>query len=315
MIVLPRGVPVKEGVNPARVNLPEAMDRLAANHFSGYLRFDSAKGSGIIIFRQGQLISACFCDAAADDRTIAYDALVRIFEMSLFEKTRLNIYRLASDAALNIHAVLQADFLYRGRELAGLDVAGFLAEISRDRLNGCVRVYAADRAVLIFYADGQALGFFHDGSSSMETSANLAEAVTRLPGARLDLLAVTYTDARRMANLMASADLALLWRKVRNRLQAERQATRGVLSDADATLLEQRRQRVLTLLRGVAERHVGKFGVSQVDKSFKRVSPRLTSDELSQFYADVSRLTKLAAGPTKLRQMVDEMRERVELLM
>ncbi len=315
MIVLPRGISVKEGVNPARVNLPEAMDRLAANRFSGYLRFDSTKGTGIIIFRQGQLISACICDAAGDDRTIAYDALVRIFEMSLFEKTTLNIYRLTPEAALNIHAVLQADYRYRGRELAGLDVAELLAEIVRDRLNCCVRVYAADRAVLIFYADGQALGFFHDGGSGIEVNANLDEAVSRVPGARLDLLTTTYTDARRMADLMASADLTLLWRRVRNRLQAERQGAPNPVSEVDSAQLEQRRQRVLTLLRGVAERHVGKFGVSQVDKSFKLVSPRLTSDELSQFYAEVSRLTKLAAGPTKLRKMVDEMRQRVESLM
>ncbi|NCO52515.1 MAG: hypothetical protein GW875_10490 [Deltaproteobacteria bacterium] len=312
MIVLPRGNSVKEGVNPARVNLPEAMDRLAASSFSGYLRFDSAKGCAVIVFRQGQLISACIHNAENAEKTIAYDALVRIFEMSLFEKTQLNIYRLTPEAALHIHAVLQADYVYQGRELAQLDVAELLTEIARDRLNCCVRVYAAGRTVLIFYADGRSLGFFHEGGHALEDTANLDTAVSRLPGAKLDLLSITFTDAKRMADLMASADLALLWRRVRNRLQAERLAAQNPRSDPDTEELRQRRQRVFTLLRGVAERHVGKFGVSQVDKSFKNISLQLNSEEMSQFYAEVARLTKLAAGPTKLRQMIDEMRQRVE---
>lgn len=315
MIVLPRGTSVKEAVNPARVNLPEAMDRLAASSFSGYLRFDSAKGCGIIVFCQGRLVSSCIHNAENAHKTIAYDALVGIFEMSLFEKTVLNIYRLTPDMALHIHAVLQADYLYQGRELASLDSRELLAEITRKRLNCCLRIYAADRAVLIFYADGQALGFFHEGGKGMDVSANLETAVSRLPEAKLDLLSITFTDAKRMADLMASADLAQLWSRVRNRLQTARQGAHKPQPEIDTEPLVQRHRRVLTLLRGVAERHVGKFGVSQVDKSFKLVSPQLSSEEMRCFYAEVSRLTKLAAGPTKLRQMIDEMRQRVESLL
>ena len=42
MVLLPRGNPVKENVNPGKVNLPDALDKLRQGKFTGYLRFDFA---------------------------------------------------------------------------------------------------------------------------------------------------------------------------------------------------------------------------------------------------------------------------------
>ncbi len=58
MIHLPRGNPVRQKVNPARINLPEAMEKLRSSTFTGYLRFDAVQGTGIILFQSGKLISS-----------------------------------------------------------------------------------------------------------------------------------------------------------------------------------------------------------------------------------------------------------------
>ena len=308
MILLPKGSPVKERVNPARVNLPEALEKLAENKFSGYLRFDSPIGVGILIFQEGRLISALMREEESEERVIAYDAITRIFEISILGNAVLNIYRLSSDLSLSVHALLHGEYLSRGQDLKLIDIRGLLKKISSERLSGCLRVYTDERVVLIFYEAGSALGFFHDGSTELETSADVSKSVAALPEAKLDLLKIPSFEGKRMADLMASADLNPMWDKARNRLLEERrqrEARSGKLSDNE---LEARRERLYNLLRGIAERHVGQFGVTQVDKAFKKVSPQLSHKEIDRFFEDLTRMAKLVAGPTKVREMLDEMR-------
>ena len=93
MILLPRGNPVREKVNPGKINLPDALGKLQKSRFTGYLRFDTLNGTGVIIFTSGKLISALF--EGQNDNLIAYDAIARIFELSLDGKANLDIYKLS----------------------------------------------------------------------------------------------------------------------------------------------------------------------------------------------------------------------------
>ena len=43
--------------------------------------------------------------------------------------------------------------------------------ITEDQINGCLRIYTSDRIALIFYRGGNAVGFFHDGSTEIETTS------------------------------------------------------------------------------------------------------------------------------------------------
>ncbi len=315
MILLPKGSPVKERVNPARVNLPEAMEKLVASGFSGYLRFDSPIGTGIIIFTSGHLISALMQELDDDRRIIAYDAITRIFEISILGNAVLNIYRLTPEVAMSIHALLHGEYIYHDQDVKLVDIKGLLGRIRNDRLSGCLRIYAAERVALIFYEQGNALGFLHEGSVELETTADLSMSVAALPGAKLDLLSTVTAEGTKMADLMASADLSPMWAKARNRLLAERKQREvhsGKLSDAE---LEAKRQRLFTLMRGVAERHVGQIGISLVEKAFKKISPTLSIGEIDLFFAELFKQAQLVAAPTKVKDMVDEMRRGANALL
>lgn len=223
MIFIPRGNPVKENVNPGRVNLPEAMEKLRSGSFTGYLRFDSDKGVGIIIFDHGRLVSAIFQSRATGKRWIAYDAITRVFEVSLQGIAVLNIYRIDSELALWIHRLLHGDYVYQGQELSQVDIRGLLDIVKRTGLSGCLRVYTKERTVLVFYKDGASLGFFHDGGMHLETSADLTDSVACLPGAKLDLMATRANEGGKLADLMESADLRPVWQKIRNKILESRQ--------------------------------------------------------------------------------------------
>ena len=222
MIFLPRGIPVRENVNPARINLPEAMNKLRAGSFTGYLRFDSSQGTGVIIFERGKLVSALHVSTDDSESLIAYDAIARIFEVSIHGDASLNIFRLTPPLAMGLHSLLHGSYLCQGLDLPVVDIAGLLRRISEEQINGCLRIYAEDKVVLIFFDHGEALGFFHDGSAEIVPTADLSKSVARLVGAKLDLLETAYASDLILADLMASADLGPIWRRIRKLLMGER---------------------------------------------------------------------------------------------
>ena len=209
MILLPRGNPIKEKIDPGRINLPDALRKLRSGVFTGYLRFDAAPATGIIIFEQGRLISA-LCEEG-EKRQIAAAALARIFAISLVGGASLDIFRLSVDLALSVHALLHGDLLYSGQVIKLIDMNVLLGQMKEEQLSGCLRIYTPERIALIFYRQGNPLGFFHDGSTDLETTVDTSMSVARLPGAKLDVLTTASNEEEVLGDLLASVDISRLW--------------------------------------------------------------------------------------------------------
>lgn len=314
MILLPRGNPVKEQIDPGKVNLPEALGKLHAGSFSGYLRFDAPKATGILIFEQGRLISALF--EAEKERLTAGNALARIFEISLAGGARLDIYRLSPELAMSIHALLHGDVRYKGQEIKLIDIKALLGKLKEEKMNGCLRIYTDERIALIFYREGTPLGFFHDGSTDIETTANTSMSVAQLPGAKIDVLTTRSADEPVLADLMRSADIAALWQKAQELIVRQRRSQQAEASRTQELREQERRQKTLALLRATAERHLGKFGASLAEKEFDKVVPtgKVSEAGLAGFYDNLGRAAKLVAGPTAVSVMLEEMRRGVKAL-
>lgn len=308
MIYLPRGMPVREKINPARINLPEAMEKLRGSIFTGYLRFDSPQGTGVIIFEKGKLVSTLFVSSDDSERLIAYDAIARIFEISIAGHAILNIFRFTPELALATHALLHGRYLYKGRELKRIDVRGLLDKIKQEQINGCLRVYSADKVALIFFDQGNALGFFHDGGTEIEVEADLSRSVARKSEAKIDLLETQSATDIVLADLMGSADLGPIWQRARKVLLEDRRKREEEMARSQQEEQELRRQRILATLKTIAGGHIGKFGISQVEKAFSQVGPEVTQQELAVFYLELQRLAKLVAAPKKITAMLEEMK-------
>ena len=309
MISLPRGKPVRQKVNPARINLPQAMEKLRVGKFTGYLRFDAQQGAGVILFDNGQLISSIFINNDETERLIAYDAIAKIFEVAILGNAILNIFSLSSDLILGIHALLHGRYLQKGQDLSCLNVRELLESINNEGMTACLRIYAEDQTALIFYDQGYALGFFHEGETELEPTADILTSVARLPGARLDLLEIRSADEIVLADLMGSADLGPIWQRTRKLLLEERQKREETAIRSQEQNKESRRQHTLVIFKTIAGNHIGKFGVVQVEKAFAVVGLDLTSGEMDQFYADLQRLARLVAGQPKISTMIEEMKK------
>lgn len=306
MILLPRGNPVKEKIDPGKLNLPDALNKLRDGNFSGYLRFDATGGTGILIFENGRLISGLYEELLG--RTIAYDAIARVFEVALAGSVTLDIFRLSPELALSIHALLHGKILYKGQELKLIDIKALLLKLKEDRISGCLRIYTDEHVALIFYRDGSPLGFFHDGSTDLETTADTSMSVARLPGAKIDVLTTSAAEETVLADLMASADITTLWNREMEKIAVRRREAEQVQSRNQEASEKLRREKLAMLFRATAEKQIGKFGISLVDKEFEKVTS-LDEAGLSAFFANLSKAAKLVAGPSKIELMLDEMKK------
>lgn len=218
MLHLPKGKLVRPPVNPARINLPQAMEKLRRGRFSGYLRFDDAQGSGIVLFQDGRLINSIFTDAEQSELLIAYDALTRIFEASIKGNAQLSIYHVSGDLALQLHALFKGKVRRAGVDVRQLDVAVLQQQIANESLSVCLRIYASDRTALIFYDKGCALGFFIDGKSELLQQVEVSGSVAAQADAHLDMIVLDYAVQQPMTDLMTAGDLQPVWQRTRDQV-------------------------------------------------------------------------------------------------
>jgi len=312
MILLPRGIPVKEKIDPGRINLPDALRKLRSGTFTGYLRFDATQLTGIIIFEQGRLISA-LCEEKGS-RLTAYDAIARIFSASLAGGTNLDLFRLSSDLALSIHALLHGHLLYSGQEIKLIDIKSLLAQMKEDKLSGCLRIYTQEHIALIFYRAGDPLGFFHDGSTDLETTADTSLSVARLPGAKIDVLSTTADEEQILVDLMESADITKLWNSEVEKIASLRLQNEEAEQRSQVSMEKERRKKILQIFGTVAEAQLGKIGASLVEKEFEKI-PVVDEEKLELFYASIAKSAKLVAGASRIEQMLDEMRRNARTLL
>ena len=316
MILLPRGNPIKEGIDPGKVNLPEALLKLQKGNFTGYLRFDTTQGTGIIIFDKGRLISGLF--ETAREKLIAYDAVFTIFERSLAGNASLDIYRLSSELAMSIHALLHGHVLYLGQEVKLLDIRGLLGKMKEDNISGCLRIYNKDHIALIFYRDGNPLGFFHDGSTDIEKNAENSLSVAKLSGAKIDVLTSEISEENNLADLMASADLPQMWAKAKQTIASELKSKEQEVSRSLEQREKERRQMVALLFKGIAEKSLGKIGAQLAEKEFDKALDKhglVSETVLNDFYQRLGRAANLVAGPSAVKQMIDEMQRGIKALL
>ncbi len=311
MILLPRGNPVKEKVNPGKVNLPEALDKLRQGKFTGYLRFDFPAGTGVFIFEGGRFIDALF--ESAHDRLLTRSAISRVFAEALKLNGSLNIYRLSSGLALLLYGVVHSEVQHQGQELELINVRALLKRLRDERLNGCLRAYDRSRATLIFYRDGHPFGFFHDGAADLETTADCSTSIAKEPGAKIDVLATLDSAGKLITDLWTMENLVELWQAA----LAERPTGTVVAPAAPATFSAGDRQAQLRgVLRRVAQQYLGAFGASLAEKEFAGLTEGpLDEARLTTYCARLAQAAELVVEADKVEEMLTEMKQEARPLL
>lgn len=312
MFLLPKGNPLYENIAAAKVKLPEMLDKLKGGSFTGYLNFIFPSSGGILFFEGGKLISALH--EHDKGRLSGFEAIAELSNQILAGGGSLSVYRLSKDLVMGLHALLHGEVLFKGQELKLIDIKGLLEKMKVRKLNGCLRIYTEDRSALIFYKEGAPLGFFHDGSNDIETSASESQKIAGLPGAKIDVLSTKSADELMLYDLLEMVNIDKIWDSTKMRYAAQMEQLSKEAQERDSKLQSERLQELEDDLKEVAVAYLGKVGRTLVDKELSERGGRnalLDADEVTKFLAGVEKSSKLLTSLSKLKEMSDLMKNEI----
>lgn len=315
MFLLPKGNPLYENIAAARVNLPDMLEKLKSGSFTGYLNFVFPASTIILFFEGGKLISA-MCERDKTRHT-GFEAIAELCNQIISGGGVLSVYRLSKDLVMGLHALLHGEVLYRGQELKLIDVKSLLEKMKARQLNGCLRIYTEERSALIFYKDGAPLGFFHDGSNDIETSATESQKIAGLPGAKVDVLSTKSADELMLYDLLEMVNINKIWDSTKQRhevqlLNQAKEAEERGTRQLDSKLLELEDD-----LKEIVSAYLGKTGRTLVDKELAILGGRkslLDAAQVEKFLAGVEKSSKLLTSLSKLREMTDVLKQEINRL-
>lgn len=312
MFLLPKGNPVYENVAAAKVKLPEMFDKLKGSGFTGYLNFTFPDAVVILFFEAGKLISAML--EQGPKKSTGFEAMAGLCSLIFSGGGSLSVYKLSKDLTMCLHAMIHGDVLYKGQELKLIDIKGLLEKLKAQRLNGCLCIYTEERTALIFYKEGSPLGFFHDGSTDIETSATESQKIAGLPGAKIDVLSTKSADELMHYDLLEMVNVAKLWESAVSRHASEREKVRMEADAVDRKLATEKLSELEGDLKEVAMAYIGKMGASLVEKELNDRGGRsslLDPVQVTAFLAGVERGAKLLTSMSKTREMLETMKNEI----
>ena len=310
MFLLPKGNPLFENLAVSKLKLPEILSKLANGSFTGYASFVFQNSTVILVFEAGKLISALL-EGVVGARRTGFEAISSLAELMVSSGSgALNVYKLSKDLTMSIHALLEGETLYKAQDLKLVDIKVLLEKIRNDRMNGCLRIYTDQRSAMIFYKEGKPLGFFHDGSSDIETSSSESQKIASLPGAKIDLYSTQSFEELMDINLLEVANIQSIWDNCLNRHQSGLESVRKERLEREIKSATLKLAELEEQIRVIVGEYVGRVGRGIVDKALSDNggNPCLLHDQGAvQFMSGIERAAKLLISSTNIRLMMEKL--------
>lgn len=315
MFTLPKGAPVATGVPAMRDSVPVFLERLGRSGFTGYARYTFPSSLCVLLFSVGKLLSLQLSRGGA--RVSGLEALTELCQRTASEEGAVDVYRLAPELVAAVHGLLHGEPMVRGQEVRLMDVRALTAQLKAQRFNGCIRVYTPTRTSLVFYRDGAGFGFFHDGSEVMETTATESQKIANLPGAKMDVVPAKPADQLEAYDLLEVVNLPRVWEAAVRSREAEYRRLQAQQAEAERARVAARLGEVEEAWKRIAAEVLGGLGRTLVQKALADHGGRACLTDPAQVgsvLAEVEKASKLMAGPTKVRDLLDRLRAELTAL-
>jgi hypothetical protein len=307
MFLLPKGSPLFENLAVSKLKLPEVLSKLSTGSFTGYASFVFQSSTTILVFESGKLVSALL-EEQKGNRQTGFEAISNLVELMVSSGSgALNVYKLSKDLTMCIHALLQGEILYKAQELKLIDIRTLLEKIKTDQMNGCLRIYTDDRSAIIFYKDGNPLGFFHDGSQDIEISSTESQKIAGLPGAKIDLYSTHDIEELMSIDLLEVVNIQQIWDTAILLNQSERDKTSKEREEHDRKIANLKLADLEEQVKAIVVEYVGKVGRGIVDKEVaEQGGNSCLMDETrgAKFLVGVERSAKLLIGAKSIQAMM-----------
>ena len=310
MFLLPKGNPLFENLAATKLILPEVMTKLSSGGFTGYASFVFQTSTTILVFEAGKLVSVLLEDQKGERRT-GFDALSALAELMVTSNSGvMNVYKLSKYLTMCIHALHLVDILYKAQELKLIDIKTLLQKINNDRMNGCLRIYTNDRSAMIFYKDGNPLGFFHDGSHDIETSSTESQKIAGMPGAKIDLYSTQGVEELMGVDLLEVANIQKIWETSVARHQSDNAKINKEREERDQKTVSIKLAELEEKIKTLVVEYIGKVGRGIVDKEISELggNPCLVDDSGStKLLKAIERSAKLLISGTNTKLLMQKL--------
>ncbi|MDD2581422.1 MAG: GTPase-activating protein [Desulfuromonadaceae bacterium] len=316
MFLLPKGSPLFENLAVSKLKLPDVLTKLSNGAFTGYASFVFQSSTAILVFEAGKLVSA-IVKWQDGKRESGFEALSALAELMVSTGSGfMNVYKLSRDLTMCINALLEGEILYKAQELKLIDIKTLLEKIKDDKMNGCLRIYTDEHSAMIFYKAGSPLGFFHDGSSDIETSSNESQKIAGLPGAKIDLFSTKSADELMGMDLLEVANIQKIWDSCVAQQKSEIDKTNHERQERDKKVVSQKLAELEERVKSIAGEYAGKVGRSIVDKEISDNGGNLCLVDaagIEKFMKDVERAAKLLVSGRNIKLMMEELNSAISV--
>ncbi len=310
MFLLPKGNPLAENVPISKLQLPDALEKLKNGKLTGCAMFDFPSADCALVYDEGKLVTAIVHrDGKEINDQAALQSLVEM--MLLASSGSFSVYALSKDITLSVMALVGGQATIDSQEIKLIDFKALLDRIKTEQMTACLKIYTPERAGLIFYRNGATVGFFHDSSSNIETSAGEVQMIAGLPGARVDLRVLADTDGL-VLDLAGLVDIRELWNassagnmfaapsapvaadSTPAAAQTEAAATIPSAAELENTIVE------------LANQYIGKLGKTLAEKELMNIGGAASlndSNKLQELLNAIEKGAKLLASANKIKEM------------
>jgi len=316
MFLLPKGNPLFENLAVSKLKLPDVLAKLSNGAFTGYASFIFQSSTAILVFETGKLVSA-LVEGQNGKRETGFEALSALAELMVATGSgALNVYKLSKDLTMSIHALLEGETLYKAQELKLIDIKTLLEKVKEGQMNGCLRIYTDEHSAMIFYKDGNPLGFFHDGSSDIETSSTESQKIAGLPGAKIDLFSTKSADELMGTNLLEVTNIQKIWDACVDLHKTDIDKTNLERQERDKKAVSQKLAELEEQVKTIVSEYIGKVGRGIVDKEISDNggnSCLIDADGSEKFMKGVERAAKLLVSGTNIRLMMEKLTSTISI--
>lgn len=322
MFLLPKGNPLAENVPISKLQLPDALDKLKNGKLTGCARFDFPAADCALVYDEGKLVTAVVHrDGTEIKDQAALTALVEL--MLLASSGSFSVYALSKDVTLALIALVSGQPVIDSQEIKLIDFKALLGRIKEEQMTATLKIYTKDRAGLIFYRNGGTVGFFHDASNTIETSAGDVQQIASLPGARIDLKNTSANDGF-VLDLAGLVDIKALWTASTGNIFAAPQpasepASPGAAIAAaiaadtpppppEAPKTPLSGAELETAIIEQTSKYIGKLGKALAEKELLNIgggNAVKTPEKLQELLASIEKGSKLLASANKIKEMKD----------
>jgi hypothetical protein len=309
MLSLPRGIAVYENVQAAQYEGPAILRLLKETKLNGYARFQFFETTANLLFVDGNLIHLVV--ETKDAWLTGLEGLASLFELIVSEGGRLDVYRVSAAVARLVLGFMRGSRLHEAQELRLLDKKALLESIRLQKLTGALHIYTPDRCSMIFYQEGVPLGFFHDGTEEIGTSAAEFQNIASMPGAMVDVTKMAQIEESSLTDVLEMINVEKVWQAGVGKYAAKKDA---IDKDSADKLRAAREAKVAALEQAVTEiggTFLGKIGKTLVEKEIAARGGKYALLEpagAEGFLAGVEKGAKLLTSGSKTKEMLEALK-------